>query len=135
MKDDLFCKIIEGKIPSYKIYEDEKTFAFLDINPVTKGHALVIPKNYAENLSEGSVEDAEALMRTVHMLGPIMMKALGAAGYNLGMNHGEVAGQEVFHTHLHIMPRYEGKSRTFEKYKASKEELEEVMSAIQAAQK
>lgn len=128
--DCLFCKIIAGQIPALKLYEDDKTFAFLDIGPVSKGHTLVIPKVHAQDLSSGIPEDAKTLMETVHHLAPKIMAALGAQGYNLGMNHGEVAGQEVMHTHLHIMPRYAGQSRTFVKTHPSKEELEAVAEAI-----
>ena len=133
MKDEncLFCKIIVGDIPSFKVYEDERVFAFLDIGPVTKGHTLFIPKNHAENLTEGSVEDAEALMRAVHAVAPKIVKALGGTGYNLGMNHGVDAGQEVFHTHVHVMPRYAGEPRTFVKTGPSQEKLAEIAKTIQ----
>ena len=133
MSDCLFCKIIAGQIPSYKVFENETTFAFLDIGPVSKGHTLVIPKTHAQDLSSGTHEDAKSLMETIHHLAPVIMKALGAQGYNLGMNHGEVAGQEVMHTHLHIMPRYEGQSRTFTKTHPAKEELEATAEAIRSA--
>ncbi len=132
MTNCLFCKIIDGTIPALKVFEDEKTFAFLDIGPVSKGHTLVIPKVHAENLSVGTREDAVALMETIHQLAPKIMQALGASGYNLGMNHGEVAGQEVMHTHLHIMPRYADQPRTFAKTHPSKEELEATAEAIRA---
>lgn len=130
MPDCLFCKIIAGKIPSYKIDEDEKTFAFLDIGPVSKGHTLIVPKEHAADLNSGSEESAIALMATVHRIAPKIMKTLGATGYNLGMNHGEVAGQDVFHTHLHIMPRYEGEPRSFTKTHPSNEELAELAEII-----
>jgi len=126
----LFCKIIAGDIPAEKIFEDENTFVFLDIGPVSKGHMLVIPKNHAENLTEGSVEDACSLMATVHKIAPDVMRGLGATGYNIGMNHGKDAGQEVFHTHIHLMPRYEKDSRLFVKFQPSKEELHEVAKKI-----
>ncbi|KKW30031.1 MAG: Histidine triad (HIT) protein [Candidatus Uhrbacteria bacterium GW2011_GWD2_52_7] len=132
MTNCLFCKIIAGDIPALKVFEDEKTFAFLDIGPVSKGHTLVVPKVHAENLSVGTHEDAGALMEAIHHLAPRIMKALGAQGYNLGMNHGEVAGQEVMHTHVHIMPRFAGQPRTFAKTHPSKEELEAIAAAIVA---
>lgn len=130
MNDCLFCKIIAGQVPSHKIYEDEKTYAFLDIGPVSKGHALVVPKEHAADLNSGSEEAAVAAMATVHRIAPIIMKALGAKGYNLGMNHGVAAGQDVFHTHLHIMPRYEGEPRSFTKTHPSQEELAAVAKQI-----
>ena len=130
MNDCLFCKIIKGEIPSHKIYEDADTFAFLDIGPVSKGHTLIIPKNHAENLTAGSEEDALALMRTLKKLAPVITEALGATGYNLGMNHGADAGQDVFHTHIHLMPRYVGDKRNFVKTSPSQEELAEVADLI-----
>jgi len=81
-------------------------------------------------LSEGTEAESCELMSVVHMLAPKIMKALGADGYNLGMNHGECAGQEVMHTHLHIMPRKNGMMRTFTKLRPTKEDLAEVAEKI-----
>ena len=119
----LFCKIIAKEIPAEIVFENEYALAFLDIGPVSEGHTLVIPKNHAEDLSAGTEEDAREIMAVVHILAPKIMKALGADGYNLGMNHGVSAGQDVMHTHLHIMPRKNGIPRTFTKQNPSKEEL------------
>jgi len=129
----IFCKIVSGEIPALKIYENEKVLAFLDINPVSKGHTLLIPKTHAQDLAAGSVDDATELMRVVHDLAPKITKALGASGYNLGMNHGIDAGQEVLHTHIHIMPRYNGDARSFVKTHPAKEELEAVAQEIRAS--
>jgi histidine triad (HIT) family protein len=130
MNDCLFCKIIAGDIPSHKIYENEEVYAFLDIAPVTKGHTLFIPKVHAENLTENSPQAAQAVMRAVQEIAPKIVAALGGTGYNLGMNHGVSAGQEVFHTHLHVMPRFDGEPRTFEKKSISQEELAKVAVEI-----
>ncbi|MBU1126640.1 MAG: HIT family protein [Patescibacteria group bacterium] len=130
MNDCLFCKIIEGEIPSHKIYEDDKVFAFLDISPVSKGHTLIIPKSHSENLTQGTEESAADLFKTVHHLAPKIMTALEATAYNIGMNHGADAGQLVFHTHVHFMPRYAGIPRTFEKQHPSQEELAAVAEEI-----
>lgn len=132
MEDCLFCKIIAGEIPSHKVYEDENTYAFLDIGPVSKGHTLVIPKEHATDMNEGSVEAAKDIIATVHKLAPKVMEALGATGYNLGVNHGKDAGQEVFHTHFHLMPRYAGEPRSFVKTHPSQEELAEVAEKIRS---
>ena len=121
--DCLFCKIIAGEIPCHKIFEDEYTFAFLDIGPVSEGHTLVIPKTHAPHLTSGSLESAEQLMATVYRIAPGIMKALAADGYNLGMNEGECAGQIVMHTHLHIMPRWNGVERSFVKTHPSQDAL------------
>ncbi|HAL50400.1 MAG: Histidine triad (HIT) protein [Candidatus Uhrbacteria bacterium GW2011_GWD2_41_121] len=130
MNDCLFCKIIKGEIPCHKVYEDNLTFAFLDIGPVSKGHTLIVPKQHADIMQAGSLDDALAIMTTTYQIAPAILKALGATGYNLGMNHGEDAGQDVFHTHLHFMPRYEGDARTFIKQKPSQEELAQVAQLI-----
>jgi len=132
MSDCLFCKIIKGEIPSHKIYEDEDTYVFLNINPMSKGHALIVPKNHAEMMSQGSEADALAMMKTLYLIAPKIMDALGATGYNLGMNHGEIAGQEIFHTHLHLIPRYEGVARTFDKMEVTQEELAQVVEQIRS---
>ncbi len=128
--DCLFCSIVEGKIPALKIFENDHVLAFLDIGPVSKGHTLVIPKNHAQDLAAGSVEDSVELIKVIHDLAPKIVKALGGTGYNLGLNHGEVAGQIVMHTHFHVMPRYEGEERKFVKTHPSKEELEKVAEEI-----
>lgn len=126
----LFCSIISGEIPCQKVYEDENTFAFLDIGPVSEGHTLVVPKVHAMDLASGSLEAAEQIMRTVYRIAPAILKAVGADGYNLGMNHGEAAGQDVMHAHVHIMPRKTGVPRTFTKTHPSQEELVNTATAI-----
>lgn len=126
----LFCSIIAGEIPCHKVYEDESVIAFLDIGPVSTGHTLVLPKTHAENLEAGSVADAEKLMSVIYTIAPPIMKAVGADGYNLGMNHGESAGQDVMHTHLHIMPRTNGAPRSFTKTHPSQADLAATAEAI-----
>jgi histidine triad (HIT) family protein len=126
----LFCRIIAKEIPAEIVFENSQVLAFLDIGPVSPGHTLVIPKEHAENLGQGTEQAATACMAAVHQLAPKIMLALGAQGYNLGMNHGEVAGQEVLHTHLHIMPRYTGQPRTFSKTHPTPAELHEIGDKI-----
>lgn len=126
----LFCAIIAGEIPCHKVFEDEHTFAFLDIGPVSEGHTLVIPKKHADELATGSIESAERLMVTVYRIAPAIMSAVGADGYNLGMNHGESAGQDVMHTHMHIMPRKTGVSRSFTKTHPPAEQLAVIAERI-----
>lgn len=127
----LFCKIVAGSIPCYKVFENDSVLAFLDIFPVSKGHTLVIPKNHARDLAAGSVEDSVELMKVIHDLAPKITAALGGSGYNLGMNHGADAGQEIWHTHIHIMPRYNGDARTFIKTHPSEEELKAVLGELE----
>lgn len=126
----IFCSIIAGEIPCHKVYEDESVIAFLDIGPVSTGHALVLPKIHAENLEAGSAADAARLMSVIYSIAPSILKAVGADGYNLGMNHGECAGQDVMHTHLHIMPRTSGVPRSFTKTHPSQDELTATAEAI-----
>lgn len=94
----IFTKIIQGEIPCYKIYEDEKTFAFLDIHPETKGHTLVIPKNEVDKIYELPDEDYEALMKTVKKLSKHMEKVLGTRTL------WKVVGTDVPHAHVHLLP-------------------------------
>lgn len=107
MNDCLFCKIVSGEIPSEKIYEDENTFAFLDIHPINRGHTLVVPKTHYENIYEAPEEVFTKVMRTVQLLAPKIKQAVGADGINIGINNGKAAGQLVYHLHTHIIPRFE----------------------------
>ena len=109
MKNDcLFCKIVRGDIPSFKVYEDESTFAFLDIHPVNAGHTLVVPKNHATNIFDIAPEDWAAVAETVRKLSIAIEKGMGADGVNIAMNNREHAGQVIPHPHMHIIPRFKG---------------------------
>ncbi|HLC89757.1 MAG TPA: HIT family protein [Patescibacteria group bacterium] len=104
--DCIFCKIVAGEIPSTKIYEDDQVLAFLDINPVNPGHTLVIPNNHFSDLSQTPVEVLQDLIAVIKKIIPAIMKGVGAQGFNLGLNNGSSAGQIIFHTHFHLMPRF-----------------------------
>jgi histidine triad (HIT) family protein len=106
--DCIFCKIVAGELPSKKVYEDEKTLAFLDIHPVNAGHTLVVPKAHAKNIFEISGEDWAAVQETARTLSHKIETAVGADGINLAMNNREHAGQVVDHAHVHIIPRFKG---------------------------
>lgn len=121
MNDCLFCKIIAGEIPSEKIYENEHVYAFLDINPVNPGHTLVIPKRHAANLYETPDEDLAQAISAVKRLSVAVKRALAADGINIEMNNDPVAGQVIFHTHFHVIPRFEGDGRELWKGKACEE--------------
>src|SRR3954468_2002653 len=108
MKECIFCKIVAGELPSYKVYEDDKTLAFLDINPVQDGHTLVIPKSHAVNIFDISAEDWAAVQETVRKVAAVLEKSMSADGVNLIMNNREHAGQVVEHAHVHMIPRYKG---------------------------
>ncbi|AKB86090.1 HIT family protein [Methanococcoides methylutens] len=104
----LFCNIIKGDIPSYKVYEDETAYAFLDINPCSKGHTVVVPKTHYENFTEMPAEEAAGLFATVRMIARLVEDAVSADGSNIGLNNKPAAGQAVPHVHVHIIPRFEG---------------------------
>lgn len=107
MADCIFCKIIAGEIPSSKVYEDDRVVAFLDISQVTPGHTLVVPKQHFRNLLEMDADSASQLFARVPDIARKVMKATGAKGMNILNNNEEIAGQTVFHTHVHLAPRYE----------------------------
>ncbi|MCQ2396869.1 MAG: HIT domain-containing protein [Lentisphaeria bacterium] len=102
----VFCKIIAGEIPAAKIYEDDKVLSFLDIAPFNFGHALVIPKTHCHGISDLPDDYRDAIFAAAAKIAPAIMRATGALGFNLLMNNGQVAGQEVPHAHLHIIPRF-----------------------------
>jgi histidine triad (HIT) family protein len=106
MSDCLFCKIVSGDIPAAKVYEDENVLAFLDIAQVTKGHTLVIPKNHFENMYDISETAAQQLFAAVPKIANGLKKQLEPVGMNLVSNTGKDAGQQIFHIHLHLIPRY-----------------------------
>lgn len=107
MDNCLFCKIVHGEIPSEKIYEDDATFAFLDIKPLNDGHTLVVPKQHHENIFDVSDDALGRTMETVRCLAPIIRDSVGADGMNVNSNHGSAAGQIVGHMHVHLIPRFE----------------------------
>jgi histidine triad (HIT) family protein len=106
--DCLFCKIVAGEIPSTRVHEDERTIAFMDINPGTRGHLLVIPRAHATDLLEISDEDLAACARTAKQMAARVKERLHADGVNLLNSCGQAAWQTVFHFHIHVIPRYAG---------------------------
>jgi histidine triad (HIT) family protein len=102
----IFDKILSGEIPSYKVYEDEHVYSFLDINPIVPGHTLVIPKEAKEKLHELSDESAAAIGRALPRICRAIMKATGAVDYNILQNNGTPAHQSVMHIHFHIIPKF-----------------------------
>ncbi len=105
--DCLFCKIVAGELPSERVDEDEHTIAFMDINPWTRGHALVVPRNHSSDLHEISEEELGHAMAAAKRLAGRMRDRLGADGVNVLNACGEAAWQSVFHFHLHVIPRFE----------------------------
>lgn len=106
MTDCIFCKIINGEIPSSPVYEDDHTIAFLDISPVNPGHTLVVPKRHCVNLEDMREEEIYHVFGIAKKLAPAIAAGVQADGFNIGMNNGKVAGQVVMHAHVHIMPRF-----------------------------
>ena len=107
MHDDVFCKIVRGEIPCYKIYEDQDVLAFLDISQVTKGHALVIPKEHYDNFLSVPQEVMHKVMDVAQRIGQVQISMMGAKGVNILTNCYEAAGQSVKHFHVHVIPRYD----------------------------
>jgi histidine triad (HIT) family protein len=101
-----FCKIIEGSLPSWRIYEDEHTLAFLDKAHVTRGHTLVIPREHVADIWELSEDQAQAVMRSVHRVARLLRDRLNLSGLNITQANGKAAWQDVFHYHVHLIPRY-----------------------------
>lgn len=101
----IFCKIAAGEIPSEKIAENEHAYAFLDIKPLARGHAMVIPKQHAERFSDMSQASARGVMDLAQDVARKLTKGLGAQGTTIAVNDGKAAGQEVMHVHVHLVPR------------------------------
>lgn len=125
MEDCIFCKIVKGEVPCQKLGENEEFLCFLDIKPITKGHALVVPKRHFQDFSAFPEVLAERYVRFVKEMARKIITAVGADGYNIGMNNGAAAGQIVFHQHTHIIPRFTTDNlKTWPHLEVSQEELE-----------
>jgi len=102
----IFCSIVEGEAPSHSVYEDEETCAFLDANPLARGHTLVIPKTHHERVNDMPADVAGAVGRTIARVAPAVEAAVDAPASTIAYNNGPAAGQEVPHVHAHIVPRF-----------------------------
>ena len=109
----IFTRIINGELPCHKVYEDELIIAFLDIQPLTRGHTLVIPKEPAPSMDQLSLDSASALGRALPIVSSAVLKATGATAYNLIQNNGHEAGMSIAHVHIHIIPRYPDSTHSF----------------------
>ncbi|MBS3105685.1 HIT family protein [Candidatus Woesearchaeota archaeon] len=107
MEECIFCKIIDGKVPAAKVYEDSKVISFLDIMPANKGHCLVVPKIHAQNLMEMNDEDLSATIKAAKKVASALSLSFGNGSFNIVMNNGKEAGQVVNHAHIHIIPRFQ----------------------------
>ena len=132
MKNCIFCKILKGDAPATKVYEDDKTFVFLDASPVSKGHTLVIPKKHFETMDEMDEETSTAVMNTTKKIAKIILKF--NEGYNVNQNNKPAGGQIVPHVHYHVIPRNSGDGFLFDwpAMKLSDEEFLEIQEKIQS---
>ena len=128
----IFCKIIEGGLPSYKVYEDSSAVAFLDIFPIHPGHVLVIPKKHTIDIFDTPEAEMQKLVSVAKKIAPAVMNAANADGINIGMNNKPSSGQVVMHAHMHIIPRYkdDGLKAWPQKPYGSDAEKEKTASAI-----
>ena len=131
-EDCLFCKIAKGEIHSATVNEDSHFTVILDVNPATKGHCLIIPKEHFDNIYDLDGETAGKLFALATCIARAMKDALKCDGLNLVQNNGEVAGQTVNHFHLHLIPRYEGDGLNLDwpQQEISGEQLEEIRQSI-----
>ena len=134
MRDDncIFCKLANGIFPTNTIYEDEEFRVILDLEPAAKGHALILPKEHYKNLYELPDETAGKVMKLAKKMAIRMTDKLQADGFNLVQNNNEIAGQTVFHFHLHLIPRYndDGQKIAWKKGSPSTEELAVIKETI-----
>ena len=129
--DCIFCKIIKGEIPCDKIYEDANTIAFLDINPVNKGHTLVVPKKHFETIFDTSNDTLAELTKAVKIVSSAVLDGAEADGINLGVNNLKAAGQLVPHVHFHVIPRFNGDGlRHWPGKKLSDSEMKDISKKI-----
>lgn len=104
----IFCRIVKGELPSIRVYDDDTLFAFFDINPISLGHTLLIPKGHYETLLDLPADVAARFLPVAQRIGKALMAATAATGFNCLQNNFAAAGQIVFHSHIHIIPRKEG---------------------------
>ncbi|MDD5071211.1 MAG: HIT family protein [Patescibacteria group bacterium] len=131
--DCIFCKIISGEIPCYKVYEDKDTLAFLDIAPVNPGHTLIVPKKHYANIEEIPEGESAEVMAAIKKVGKAMKDGLGAEGYNVMENNDPVAGQIIPHLHFHIIPRKPGDGlKLWPQGKYAEGEAEEIVKRLSA---
>ena len=135
MENCIFCKIANGEIPSATLYEDEDFRVILDLGPASKGHALILPKAHAADIYELPDETAGKAMILAKHMAARLRDGLNCDGFNIVQNNGEIAGQTVFHFHMHIIPRYEGGPSmvTWEPHTADSEKLAQIAEKIENA--
>lgn len=128
--DCIFCKIVSGQLPSFKIYEDQYVSAFLDIRPAGRGHTLIVPKDHYENVHDIPEELQAYIYQIAKRIADVQKKVLGPAGISIAQNNGKAAGQVVFHFHAHVIPK---NSEFQERYQATEEDLGRVAEELKRA--
>ncbi|MBI4391430.1 MAG: HIT family protein [candidate division NC10 bacterium] len=133
--DCVFCRIRDGQIPAVRLHEDERTIAFMDINPLNEGHLLVMTRAHAPTLLEASEEDLAAVIRTVRRMAAAVQTVLNPDGINLLQANGEAAFQSVRHFHMHVVPRWkgDGKGLTWTLVRGDLEKIRATAEKIRAA--
>ena len=126
----VFCAIAAGEIPSFKIYEDELVLAYLDINPFSRGHTLVIPKEHSSGLLDTPERTLSEVIARVKKVAGHLMETIPCDGFNILQNNGEAAGQTVMHLHFHIGPRYGKEAIEFTSHKGDMDELKALAGRI-----
>lgn len=134
MKDEncIFCKIANGEIPSRTLYEDDDFRVIMDLAPATKGHSLILPKNHYKNVYEIADDTAAKVLPLAKKMATLMTEKLGADGFNIVQNNNEVAGQTVFHFHVHLIPRYndDNQSLVMKPQEMTDAQLDEIRDTI-----
>lgn len=132
MNDCIFCKLAKNEAPSKKVYEDNDVLAFLDINPASKGHTVVITKKHFENIYDVNENELNKMLGVVKALASRMKNQLKAEGVNVLQNNGRYAGQLVSHIHFHVIPRYENDNifMKFPRMQVSEEEMKDVQNKL-----
>lgn len=131
----IFCAIAAGAAPARIVHDDERTLAFMDLFPLTRGHTLVIPKAHCDSLIDADPDDAAAVMRTAQRVAQAAMRAYSPDGLNLLQTNGAAAMQTVFHLHVHVLPRYvdDGFRVEFSRHRGTEDELEQSASLLRGA--
>jgi histidine triad (HIT) family protein len=136
MNDCVFCKIIKKEIPADFVYENDKIVAFLDIHPNNPGHTLVVPKEHHTDLLETPDEVLKDILCRTKKIAPAIMKAVGAEGFNSIFNTKPAAGQVIFHTHMHIIPRFKGDGlKHWPEKPTTQEEMKRIKESVISALK
>ncbi|UCH37694.1 MAG: HIT family protein [Candidatus Bathyarchaeota archaeon] len=130
-KECPFCNLVNHTSPASYVYEDDAVLAFMDIRPISKGHVLVIPKTHYQNIYEIPSNEVSYLFKIVKKIALAMKKALSVDGLSIAQNNGAIAGQVIFHLHIHLIPRYNHIARRKERWTMTQDQLDTLAAKIQ----